>query len=102
MLRFLPPRDSWPILLSRLFGVRCQEKCIAAGMDDYISKPVNPKELSDMVQRWAGKKVLRPPTPTVLPVAATRREAPVDLKPLRELTGGDSDFEREIIDLFPG
>ena len=69
-------------------------------MDDYISKPVNPKELNDMVQRWAGKKVLRPPTPTVVPVAAIRREAPVDLKPLRELTGGDSDFEREIIDLF--
>ncbi len=77
-----------------------REKCIAAGMDDYLSKPVNPKELGDMVQRWAGKKVLRSPTAAVVPVAAIRKEAPVDLTPLRELTGGDNDFEREIIDLF--
>ena len=75
-----------------------KEKCIAAGMDDYISKPVNPKELGEMVQRWAGKKILRPPAAKAVPVL--RKAAPVNLKPLRELTGGDSDFEREIIDLF--
>jgi HPt (histidine-containing phosphotransfer) domain-containing protein len=69
-------------------------------MDDYLSKPVNSKELSEMVQRWAGKKVLRSPTEAVVPVAAIRKEAPVDLTSLRELTGGDNDFEREIIDLF--
>jgi CheY-like chemotaxis protein len=29
-----------------------REKCIEAGMDDYIAKPVNPQELSDMLTKW--------------------------------------------------
>ena len=75
-----------------------REKCIASGMDDYISKPVSPKALLEMVQRWAGKKVLRPS----VGMGRFQSDAglPVDLKQLQGLTGGDKDFEREIIDLF--
>ena len=75
-----------------------REKCIASGMDDYLSKPVSPKGLLDMVQRWAGRKVLRPS------VGIDRFQSdaglPVDMRRLRGLTGGDKEFENEIIDLF--
>jgi two-component system sensor histidine kinase/response regulator len=75
-----------------------REKCIAAGMDDYISKPVKPKGLLEMVQRWAGMKVVRPS------VGVDRYpsdpDLPVDLRRLKDLSGGDRDFEHEIIDLF--
>ena len=29
-----------------------KEKCLEAGMDDYVAKPVNPKELEEVLLRW--------------------------------------------------
>jgi len=29
-----------------------REKCLTAGMDDYIAKPIHPKKLRDMIEKW--------------------------------------------------
>lgn len=29
-----------------------KEKCLAVGMDDYISKPINPKQLQEVIYKW--------------------------------------------------
>jgi two-component system, sensor histidine kinase and response regulator len=62
-----------------------RELCIAAGMDAHLGKPIVASQLADCLGRYVGG-------------SKTRHE--VDLDALRELTGGDVDFERELIDTF--
>ena len=32
-----------------------RDRCLDAGMDDYLSKPIRFQELSDMLDRWAAR-----------------------------------------------
>jgi signal transduction histidine kinase/HPt (histidine-containing phosphotransfer) domain-containing protein len=77
-----------------------REKCIAAGMDDYLAKPVRPKDVRDMLERW-GKNILSEPRPPV-PVAAAGQgtEPPVDMDRMKDLTDGNADGLRELVDMF--
>ena len=62
-----------------------REQCLAAGMDAHLGKPIVPSQLADCLERHlSGRKVLHD----------------VDLKALREITGGDAEFERELIKTF--
>ena len=99
-IRKMAPRFSeLPIIAMTAHAMKGdREKCIASGMDDYISKPVKPKGLLEMVQRWAGKKVIRPPVGTFR--HPSESSLPVDVKRFKELTSDDENFADEIVDLF--
>jgi CheY-like chemotaxis protein len=37
----------------------CREVCLAAGMDDYISKPIRAEDLAEALWQWAPAKDLQ-------------------------------------------
>src|SRR5438094_8451751 len=71
-------------------------KCIAAGMDDYVSKPVKLEELGSVLERLlteGGKTAEREnPKPTT--------SAPVDIERLFQAMGDEPAEQTEILDLY--
>jgi PAS domain S-box-containing protein len=70
------------------------EKCFEAGMNGYISKPFEPKELYQEIIRLTKKNNIMSQDNTSRP--------PVDLSYLFELSGHDPVYISEVLDLFLG
>jgi PAS domain S-box-containing protein len=87
-----------------------RDKCLEAGMDDYISKPVDLDQLAAILRHWGETirgvpQTISPPTqPPILPSqsasSAPLDEAPIDLDRLHEISRGDQEFELELLETF--
>ena len=81
-----------------------EERCLAANMDDYLSKPVRSDALKAKLELWTRAPGIVPLVrDLVVPVANGRRN-PIDLSQLAALREiqqpGQADFVTELIDLF--
>ncbi len=73
------------------------EKCLAVGMDDYISKPLKAHELQTTVTRWTEQIQEK----GMLSSTLQREDSvPVEIEKLRQLTDNDEDFLRELVGLY--
>ena len=64
-----------------------KEKCLGAGMDDYISKPLNEEHLYKLINKYAQKTI--PSTASV-----------INMEYLQSLSKGDKNFENNMIKSF--
>ncbi len=80
-----------------------REKCLQVGMDDYISKPISPRKLSKVLEKWQpqAQAKLQPATDVTPGKTASEEAFPVfDYEGLMDRIMDDMDLARRIVATF--
>jgi two-component system, sensor histidine kinase and response regulator len=76
-----------------------REVCLAAGMDDYLTKPFDRETLRTMLERWTRRTL--PSAPSVPPAAESAADVGINPKALQTLRQlGRQDFIPRLVKLF--
>jgi two-component system, sensor histidine kinase and response regulator len=83
-----------PILAMTAYAMKDdKEKCLEAGMDGYVSKPINTQELFETIENLLG-------VPNLAPQHANGAEQVLDKAQILDRMGGDKELLREVMTLF--
>ena len=94
------------IAFSADMELKDQKKCFAAGMDDYLSKPLQRKALKSAIDKWVlcidKNSDIHSEENTSANLKSTENEnnIPIDLEHFEMFTGGDPEEEKELFNMF--
>ncbi|MBN2358552.1 MAG: PAS domain S-box protein [Deltaproteobacteria bacterium] len=81
-----------------------RERFLAAGMDDYLAKPINAADFYKMLIKHAPRTKAAPPAQPAADAAAPAAAAPaapfIDARDLSDRLGGDDELMRELLGMF--
>ena len=75
-----------------------RERCITSGMDGYLTKPIRPQELDEVLDSYVAQERQALPAP----VLSRSLEPAVSIEELMERIDGDVSFLAELLELFRG
>jgi len=91
-----------PIIAFTANALRDEEqRCLAAGMDAYLSKPVRLDQLKAVMEQWLGQEQIATDKPKAVPTSPIAA-SPADLSVLGALIGDDAAVIRKLLISFRG
>ena len=101
-IRSMPEHKNIPIIAMTAHAMAGdREKCLAAGMNDYITKPLKVETLINVIEQWRnGAKIAAPVEIETNPEPDVAQPNSINLRALRKLTGDDPDFLTELVELY--
>ncbi|KEQ17960.1 response regulator [Endozoicomonas numazuensis] len=79
-----------------------RKQILQSGMDDYMTKPVNTRQLVSTISHWTGNSVQAPDEPSEekLPGQLQPTSSPVDEEKSIQLAAGNQELAREMLDML--